>query len=120
MASPAVDLGSEGGLQYTPEEVAAALEPHGFRQQKLDEAPQRPDGAVDVETLAESAFQGNGCRGVLVHADGRYLACIKSKSSECITVRDVLEDVASGRIVSKHEFANLVTRFPSFRIYGEL
>lgn len=108
----------EGDLQYTPDEIAAALEPHGFRHEKLAEGPFSPDGTVDAAALSEMAFRGKGCCGVLVHADGRYFACIKAKSGEGITVRDVLEDAAAGRVVSELEFADLVSRYPSFSIYG--
>eukprot|EP00746_Dinoflagellata_sp_MGD_P159233 gnl/MRDRNA2_/MRDRNA2_86656_c0_seq4.p1 gnl/MRDRNA2_/MRDRNA2_86656_c0~~gnl/MRDRNA2_/MRDRNA2_86656_c0_seq4.p1 ORF type:complete len:220 (+),score=35.11 gnl/MRDRNA2_/MRDRNA2_86656_c0_seq4:85-744(+) len=117
-ASSSSNLSVEGELHYTPDEIAAALEPHGFRHEKLAHGPHSPDGTVNVAALSESAFHGNGCCGVLVHANGRYLACIKGKNGEGITVRDVLEDETAGRIVSEVEFADLVSRFPSFSIYG--
>jgi len=94
------------------------LEVHGFRHQKLDQTPQSADGKVDAAALCKVAFRGKGCCGVLVHADGRYLACIKGASGGGISVRDVLEDEAAGRIVSDPEFAELVTRFPSFSIFS--
>jgi len=105
---------------YSAEEIMEALALQGFGSTPV-EAIVAANGELDAEATVAEAFGasviGDGS-GVLVIANGHYLACVREHDDAAPAGTLKARDVLAGfeRVMSAADFADHVARFECFRV----
>merc|ERR1712008_368351 len=118
--APEANISLEGPLDFTAEEIAEALALQGYSCEPVQKVSVAGGSTIESEATTAKAFSNlQPGSGVLVMAQGRYIACTSPPGREAkqgvgIVARDVVSGVE--RSLDAESFAQYVLHHQCFRV----